>query len=573
MVSAVRTRHRDPMTDQWNTGAGAADISSPLHPTAADDHLRTGSDPGNGSRSDRWLSRPRRSTGDRKIAGVAGGLGRALGVDPILIRVAFVVLTIFGGFGGLLYVLGWLLLPADGDEVSAAEALLGRGRSSVPPPLAVGLGVVAAISAFSTFSWGRQFLALAIGSVIVLVILRRRGALGHRAARNSWRQSGRADWRQSARRDWRQGSRGDWMNRTDEQVRGWAEQAEQWADEVRRSARQFQSGRRGCGSSGWGRWGSGSGAAPSGSSPFQQPAFWEQPSAAGRVDAPPPTGANASTGTTDSAASAETGGVRMTKPSAANPVADLGYPGGDPGDLNDTSAPRTTPPAWDPLGVAPFAWDLPEPTPLAQSSTPVHRNGPGVVGRPALGATLLAGGLAAAGVFAGWWALSWAQVSGIALAVLGVGLLIAALRGRGYSLIGPGVFLSLVTMALAVTGISGTSGYGSKEYHPADVAELQPSYEWNAGDLLLDLRSVKIPAAGTWVKVDLKAGHAQIILPTDMNVVANCAAGAGRSDCLGVESNGVHSDGSPNPITGKPGGTLHLDLDVHAGFGEVNTRD
>ena len=60
---------------------------------------------------DRWSRRPRRSTTDRKIAGVAGGLGRAIGVDPVLVRVGFVILTIFGGFGALLYVLGWLLLP------------------------------------------------------------------------------------------------------------------------------------------------------------------------------------------------------------------------------------------------------------------------------------------------------------------------------------------------------------------------------------------------------------------------------------------------------------------------------
>ena len=70
---------------------------------------------------DWWSRRPRRSGSDRKIAGVAGGVGRAFGVDPVLIRVAFVVLTIFAGFGLTLYVLGWLLLPADGDEVSPGE--------------------------------------------------------------------------------------------------------------------------------------------------------------------------------------------------------------------------------------------------------------------------------------------------------------------------------------------------------------------------------------------------------------------------------------------------------------------
>jgi phage shock protein PspC (stress-responsive transcriptional regulator) len=68
---------------------------------------------------DWWNRRPYRSTNDRKIAGVAGGLGRAFGVDPVLIRVGFVIATIFGGFGLLLYVLGWLLLPADGIAMAS----------------------------------------------------------------------------------------------------------------------------------------------------------------------------------------------------------------------------------------------------------------------------------------------------------------------------------------------------------------------------------------------------------------------------------------------------------------------
>jgi phage shock protein PspC (stress-responsive transcriptional regulator) len=61
------------------------------------------------------------------IAGVAGGLGEYTGVDPVLFRVLFAVLTLFGGSGILLYVVGWLFLPADDQEVSPAESLLHRG--------------------------------------------------------------------------------------------------------------------------------------------------------------------------------------------------------------------------------------------------------------------------------------------------------------------------------------------------------------------------------------------------------------------------------------------------------------
>ena len=65
----------------------------------------------------RDLGRLRRTTGDnKKIAGVAGGLARHLDVDPLLLRVALVVLVFFGGAGLIVYGACWLLVPSDGDE-------------------------------------------------------------------------------------------------------------------------------------------------------------------------------------------------------------------------------------------------------------------------------------------------------------------------------------------------------------------------------------------------------------------------------------------------------------------------
>jgi signal transduction histidine kinase/phage shock protein PspC (stress-responsive transcriptional regulator) len=62
-------------------------------------------------RSSPELSRLRftRSAGDRLVAGVAGGLGVRLGIDPVLVRLAFVVLAFAGGFGILAYVVAWLV--------------------------------------------------------------------------------------------------------------------------------------------------------------------------------------------------------------------------------------------------------------------------------------------------------------------------------------------------------------------------------------------------------------------------------------------------------------------------------
>src|SRR6188768_2368628 len=64
----------------------------------------------------RDLSRLRRSTSDRYFAGVAGGLGRHLDIDPTIIRVLLAVLTFFGGAGLLVYGAFWLFVPEDGRD-------------------------------------------------------------------------------------------------------------------------------------------------------------------------------------------------------------------------------------------------------------------------------------------------------------------------------------------------------------------------------------------------------------------------------------------------------------------------
>src|SRR6185436_14927780 len=97
----------------------------------------------------RDLARIRRSRSDRKVAGVAGGLGRHLDIDPVILRVAFVVLTFFGGVGLLLYVALWLLLPDDGKDW--AKIKLDRRSRTVA---LVMVGILALVLLFSHGWWG-----------------------------------------------------------------------------------------------------------------------------------------------------------------------------------------------------------------------------------------------------------------------------------------------------------------------------------------------------------------------------------------------------------------------------------
>ncbi len=61
----------------------------------------------------------------RWVAGVAAGLARRWGVDPLLVRGGFVVLALVGGIGLLLYGLGWLFLPHPDGRIHAQEVMGG----------------------------------------------------------------------------------------------------------------------------------------------------------------------------------------------------------------------------------------------------------------------------------------------------------------------------------------------------------------------------------------------------------------------------------------------------------------
>ena len=52
-----------------------------------------------------------RSETDKMIAGVCGGLAAYLGVDPVLVRLAFVILLLASGVGLGIYVILWLVIP------------------------------------------------------------------------------------------------------------------------------------------------------------------------------------------------------------------------------------------------------------------------------------------------------------------------------------------------------------------------------------------------------------------------------------------------------------------------------
>jgi len=86
-----------------------------------------------------------RSQSDRMIAGVSGGLARYFEIHPAVFRVGFVVLTLLGGAGLLIYAAAALVIPDEGKDDSVATTAL-RNRRDRPWPL-IGLGLLAVAGA------------------------------------------------------------------------------------------------------------------------------------------------------------------------------------------------------------------------------------------------------------------------------------------------------------------------------------------------------------------------------------------------------------------------------------------
>lgn len=122
--------------------------------------------PPTGPTQQQRLTRPR---DDRMIAGVASGLARYLGIDPTLVRIAFVVLAVAGGAGVLAYLVAWVLMPEGNGAAIEPRSARGNGASVVGFVL-VALGSLLLLDRLlPDLSW--RFVAPAVLVALGLVLL------------------------------------------------------------------------------------------------------------------------------------------------------------------------------------------------------------------------------------------------------------------------------------------------------------------------------------------------------------------------------------------------------------------
>ncbi|GAA4851820.1 hypothetical protein GCM10023201_50830 [Actinomycetospora corticicola] len=238
------------------------------------------------------------------------------------------------------------------------------------------------------------------------------------------------------------------------------------------------------------------------------------------------------------------------------------------------------PVAWDALGADPKAWAYPGPTPYRRAGLdpePVVREPRrrGVLTPVVLALALLAAGLAAVGVLLGLPGVTGVWIPAAALAVVGIGLVVAGLRGRprrGLVFVAIPLLLASVFGSVAVTrpdsGFTGDQrGVGDLVATPLTAAQVRPGYRTGLGDVTLDLSRLA-PGAPISTTVESGAGDVTVTVPATADVTVSCENGVGDVDCLG-RTGTVTRLVDPGPDG--PGGQV-IDLTVRNGAGDLAVR-
>jgi phage shock protein PspC (stress-responsive transcriptional regulator) len=192
-----------------------------------------------------------------------------------------------------------------------------------------------------------------------------------------------------------------------------------------------------------------------------------------------------------------------------------------------------------------------------------------VVRRAALGIGLLigCGALAVASFFASGLG-GGVVIAGIVIAA-GAGLVAAAFVGGARWLVLPALAIALPLAFVSAADIDLNGGFGDRDEHPATLAELHHSYRLGAGELVVDLRDLKLPPGDHPLKVRIGAGHVLVLVPDDVCVASSATVGMGGVDVLDRSGGGIDVDWNDGRLAPKGTARLVLDGDIGLGLLEV----
>ncbi|KIS26674.1 phage-shock protein [Arthrobacter sp. SPG23] len=416
---------------------------------------------------------------DRWIGGVASGIAHRLGVDPLIVRGVFIVLSIFAGIGVLLYGIAWALLPEPDGRIHVQEAGAGRWSTGMTGALittVIGFPSLGSgfwgweRNGFGGFFWTVFWIA---GAIYLIYYLSQRDKATHGAPLMNTSTEGDATTGRTA------------------------------------FAATSPAGT----------------SSPAPGAPYEPGAFAGGPYATGPY----------------------TGGTHSGSPSASGP-----YDGGVPGSGGYGPTPPYGGSYGGPSAPAPKAPNLGPGAPaVAVTAGLALLVGGGIKALEALNVTNLGDATNA---------VVWASGA----AVLGLGILVAGLRGRTSGILG---FFAVV--ALIIGGIFNVVPNGDRfrfqnaDWNPASIEQARQGFDITGGSGTADLTRLNItPPLGTDVVIplDVTASNLTVIIPNTVPVEIRADMTLGNLN-EGSQNHGGMTSKQSNYNTDKPGAALILEID------------
>lgn len=433
----------------------------------------------------------------RYVAGVCGAVARATNTDPVLWRVLLAVLGVLGGTGVLLYLIGWLIIPSEGDTASPIESLLGKGQSGMAPLSVVLLGGAALLTfAFIVNSGARASMLAAVVVLGAFLLIKRGGAPSFPAGAPATAPP-----------------------------------------------------------------------PPPPAPPGPASAATEPTVAFAASSAPAPSG-TAPSGTAPSATAPSATAAPTTAPAGEQ---------GTPPAYEPPPAYAPPPPAAPPTGGfrppfaphGPFAGPTPPPPPPpAPPKPPKPPRERSILGRLTFFAVVMVTGLIGLIDMSGM-DVDVSAYFAAALVTTALGLIVGAWFGRARGLIALALILSF---ALGVS--SGLERFGQdwtpSVYRPAAITAVADQYDFNVGNVTLDLRAVNFDGQSQTIAVSMKLGQLRVLLPDSVDATVDAGVEGGRMVLFDKEFN----DSSFHEVTdagsqGANDGNVLLNIRMEAGNLEV----
>lgn len=435
------------------------------------------------------------------LAGVAAGMANHLGVDVVLVRIGFVIVTLLTqGLGAVAYLLGWVFIPqaprGSGASGATDDGTARRGASFWVGVVLLTLGAIWFVTAAT--GPGGPVGRIDGGLIVPLVLLGLGVAL--------WRRSEASP-----------------------------------ADDPR----------------------------PGGGPP---PGATRPPDVAPPPGSPPPPVSSTPPTSPSPEAPAMSVSIDPSGPAPAAPTAAAPPPAGPP------------PGGPDPTGGS--GW-TPPPVPTRERS---------LLTRATLGLTLLTVGVLWILELADITVLGPLRILAIALAIVGAGLLVGSVAGRGRALIIVGVILlPLVIVGSLLRGLpsvdvlaAGDNRFGQIIERAEAPEELDGAYRLGAGEFVIDLGDlVTEPGDELATSIELGAGELRVIVPDDVDLEVEARLGIGELRVLDQRRSGLGlSLSTTDPVSGADGGgasvtaqdppaggpTPVLTIDLNVGVGDVTVE-